>query len=273
MNSATLVAIVKDELPYLIEWVAYHRVIGFDRIAVYSNDCSDGTEELLDRMREAGLVEHIKWPSTPGQSAQKRAYLHARDRCSTDWIMSLDADEFLNLHRHESVADYLAMFDPSVSAIAINWRVFGSGGQAFRGPQPVIKRFTRASTATFHLNRHVKTIFRPADAALIGVHGVELARGSYAQSDGQPCALHRHAFLPPVIGYAQVNHYVVRSRQEYEEKLLRGNANLPPEHPEKSGRAPDFFEAHDRNEESDSSILRHLPALRHEMRRIEAMIG
>src|SRR6187402_2146286 len=108
--TATLVAIMKDERPYLVEWVAYHRLIGFDRIRVYSNDCSDGTDALLDRMQGAGLVQHIRWPSTAGASPQHSAYVDAFGACETEWFMSLDTDEFLNIAATNSVAEFLGTF-------------------------------------------------------------------------------------------------------------------------------------------------------------------
>ena len=274
LTAATLVGIVKDERPYLLEWVAYHRLIGFDRIRLYSNDCSDGTDELLDRMQAAGLVEHRPWPSVPGASAQRTAYADALADCATEWIMWLDADEFLDLPADTTLAPFIDRFGDETAAVAICWRLFGSGGQAVRGPQPVIQRFTRAAPADHNLNRHIKTLARAADVVGVGVHGVELKRGTYALPDGTPYKLHRGAFAWPRYDLARVCHYVVRSREEFEEKCRRGDANLPPEAPDKAAtRGAAFFEAHDRNEEEDRSMLRHLPALQDEMRRIGALIG
>jgi len=40
----TLVAICRNERRFLIEWVAYHRLIGFERIIIYDNETNDGSE-------------------------------------------------------------------------------------------------------------------------------------------------------------------------------------------------------------------------------------
>lgn len=266
LTGSTLVAIVRDERAYLIEWVAYHRLMGFDRLILYSNDCSDGTDVLLDRMAEAGLVEHRPWLSFAGRSAQQAAYADAVGRCATEWIMFLDADEFLHLEQDDRVAAFVARFPTDVAAVAICWRVFGSSGQLWQGPQPVVQRFTNAAPVGHHLNRHIKTIARAAAIDAPNVHGVTLRHGTYALPDGEPYTLHRGAFAWPRYDVAQVNHYVVRSRAEFAQKLARGNANLPPESALKqASRGPGFFEDHDRNEEVDRSILRRLPALKREM--------
>lgn len=272
--SATLVAIMKDERPYIVEWVAYHRLIGFDRIVVYSNDCSDGTDELLDSMQTAGIVTHRPWPSVAGRSAQQSAYADALASCETEWIMALDADEFLNLAAAGSVSEFLAGIPDTAAAVAICWRLFGSGGQLWRGPQPVTQRFTLAAPADHHLNRHIKTLARVTDIEGLGVHGAALKRGTYVLADGEPYKLHRGAFAWPRYGAAQVNHYVVRSREEFEAKLVRGNANLPPEHPSKATSRPDtFFDEHDRNEERDRSIQRWSNRLGLEMVHIEQLLN
>ena len=49
---ATALLGVKNEGAFLIEWLAHHRACGFTDFLVYSNDCSDGTDVMLDRLRQ-----------------------------------------------------------------------------------------------------------------------------------------------------------------------------------------------------------------------------
>ena len=44
-----IVGCMKNEGPYIVEWVAYHRAIGIDNFLIYTNGCDDGTSEILDR--------------------------------------------------------------------------------------------------------------------------------------------------------------------------------------------------------------------------------
>ena len=41
-----IVACMRDEALFVVEWVAHHLAVGFDRIIVYTNACSDGTDRL-----------------------------------------------------------------------------------------------------------------------------------------------------------------------------------------------------------------------------------
>jgi hypothetical protein len=81
----TIVTCMKNEGPFILEWVAYHRSIGIGNFIVFSNDCADGTVELLDRLDELGLVTHLPNPAVAAGStyfqpvALKFAEGHAAD--------------------------------------------------------------------------------------------------------------------------------------------------------------------------------------------------
>ena len=53
-----IVGCMKNEAPYIVEWVAYHRAMGMDNFLIYTNGCEDGTSEILDRLQEMGVLQH-----------------------------------------------------------------------------------------------------------------------------------------------------------------------------------------------------------------------
>jgi hypothetical protein len=108
---------------------------------------------------------------------------------------------------------------------------------------------------------------------MVNVHGARLKEGgTLVLADGEPYRS-IDGRGEPRYDHAQVNHYCVKSREEYEAKVARGNATLPLGDPRKAiSRPPTFFDEHDRNEERDTSILRRFDELRREMRRIEELL-
>lgn len=274
-GTTTVAAIVKDERPYLVEWTAWYRLLGFDRLILYSNDCSDGTDLLLDAMQDRGLVTHRRWPSIPERSAQVAAYVDAVATCDTEWILFVDADEFLHLNADADITSFLSRFSADVGAIALNWRIFGSSGHKTHGPEPVLERFTRAGPRGAHNERHCKTIARAEMLAEPHVHRTFLKTGFYVDAEGRPIEIERMGFTPTVEHrLAQINHYVVKSAEEFEAKKRRGNAHLPPEAPNRfTTREGRFFDLHDTNDEQDLRARDHLPALKAEMARIERLLG
>ncbi|HSF92434.1 MAG TPA: glycosyltransferase family 2 protein, partial [Paracoccaceae bacterium] len=58
MPNHTILATMKNEAPFILEWVAYHQIIGFDKFVIFSNDSTDGTTEILDALDRAGIINH-----------------------------------------------------------------------------------------------------------------------------------------------------------------------------------------------------------------------
>ncbi|MBB4197872.1 hypothetical protein GGD83_001664 [Rhodoblastus sphagnicola] len=261
--SSMLCAIVKNEAPYLVEWVAWHRMVGFDLIAIYDNDSTDQTPDLLARMRRIGLIDaHIPWPSVAA-SPQLLAYGDAVRGCPTDWLMFLDADEFLMLKTTRRVNDFIASFPADVACIGVNWRLFGSSGETVFSPRPVMERFSRAASAQSPINRHVKSLFRPRAVAEVHMHAPTLASGRAVLANGAPLEMEPHGLATHVDwSVAQVNHYFCKSLEEYQVKRARGDVHRGADDPAKYDKyTQDLFAHHDLNDEPDDSAAPWLPDL------------
>ncbi|WP_158809671.1 glycosyltransferase family 2 protein [Beijerinckia sp. L45] len=255
-----LCAIAKNEAEYVHEWAAFHIAIGFDEIVIYDNESMD----CLANAFQSGCwpVKVVPWPTSACQSPQAAAYNHfvKSRRGSRDWIAFLDLDEFLNLKKHESLKSFLADYR-GIDAIGINWRMFGSSLHSSASTGFVIDRFQRAASNNFEINQHIKTIARLDQIIEVGVHSPSLRSGArFISPDCKPRVEGCNAWQTHVDhSIAQVNHYFTKSREEFEKKRLRGRADLPPEALDRL-RSREEFALYDRNEHSDTSILRWRPA-------------
>ena len=59
-DKLAIVAIAKNESDYIREWVAYHKVIGVERIYLYDNDSTDGTKEEIQAETRRLIAEGTK---------------------------------------------------------------------------------------------------------------------------------------------------------------------------------------------------------------------
>lgn len=270
--SVTLCAIVRDEAAYILEWIAWNKLLGFDPIVIYDNESADDGPALLAALQAAGEIVVRPWPDRPGAQAQLPAYRDAIARCATEWIAFLDADEFLVLRRHSRLPDLLAAVPGECAAIAFNQRVFGSSGHARFEPQPVIARFLRSGGPVQPLNAWIKTVARAAQIRDLGPHGCTLAAGHYVDPGGSKCGIEnmcRNRAIRQTVAY--YNHYIVKSREEYLAKRARGRCDVPPEDPARLDKYTDaFFNAHDLNTWPDDRAARRLPLVLDEMARLRA---
>ncbi len=248
---------MKNEYRYILEWVAYHRRLAFDQIIVYSNDSNDGSLDLLDVLAQNRIVIHRRQSTHNQMSPQHAAYNDCIARSETEWIRFLDADEFLVLNADATVKEFVARFDETVSAIAINWRLFGSSGHLNYNNAPVIEKFTRGAVKDHSLNRHFKSIVRAGRVEFMAVHNAKLREGDYVHSNGAPIQFENAGRSQTVeTEIAQVNHYCVKSKEEFDWKKLRGVADRVLDDPKRftTRDSANFFDFHDRNEVEELAL-------------------
>lgn len=224
---------VKDEASFLLEWLAHHRAAGFTDFLVISNDCSDGTDAMLDRLAAMGWLTHLRGAPHargPQWAALKAAETHPLTQ-SADWIMVLDVDEFVNIHTGDRRIPALLAALPDATAITLTWRMFGNGGIVGLPDTPVTETFARAAGDPVEWPWRAvmyKTLFRNTGAARLGVHR---PKGDFAWFDSAGRALAGgpqrifSALGAPNYTLAQVNHYALGSMEGYLVKAARGRAN------------------------------------------------
>jgi Glycosyl transferase family 2 len=90
--------VVRDEADVLEVNLRFHRALGVDRFAVLDNGSTDGTAEILERWRAAGLAHVTTDPDADTDEVfrewQTRLAKLAADELEADWIINNDADEF-----------------------------------------------------------------------------------------------------------------------------------------------------------------------------------
>lgn len=224
---------VKDEASFLLEWLAHHRATGFSDFLVYSNDCSDGTDAMLDRLAQLGWLTHIRNPAHergPQWAALKAAEKHPL-YAAADWAMVLDVDEFVNIHTGDRRLPALFAALPQATAIPLAWRMFGNAGIVSLPDSPVTETFTQAAGDPIDWPWRAvmyKTLFRPAPGVKLGVHR---PKGDFRWFDGAGRPLPdgpQRIFAGlgvPNYRLAQVNHYALGSMEGYLVKAARGRAN------------------------------------------------
>jgi glycosyltransferase involved in cell wall biosynthesis len=254
-----LVAIAKNEARFLVEWLAHYLSLGVDHIFVFDNDSTDETAAILEVAARSRGVTRVAWPSREGESPQITAYNYAvrRHAARFEWVCFFDCDEFLVLKEDADIHAFLRRFDPSVGAVAINWLTFGSGGKRTNDYELVTETFRTGAAAGAGNNKHIKTIARVACVQRMGIHDCVLSTGSYVHPDGEPLVMPKKRGIATRIDHslAQLNHYQIKSRADFQEKVLRGRAGKASNDPSRYRADPDkLFRKLDRNRHTYAQI-------------------
>jgi hypothetical protein len=273
-GQVTAVSMMKDEGAYVIEWVAHHLAVGFSDLLVYTNDCSDGTDDMLIRLEELGLCHHRRNDIPEGIRPQPSALSYAQAEPvvqQSDWVMVFDADEFLSIRYGDGTLDDLltATKTQGANGIVVTWRIFGSGGVVDWSRAPVTEQYLWAAPMTWNKGWGVKTLFT-FDAAKwkLGIHRPKIKAKwvetefpdqiKWLNGSGQEMEdyfkFRGWRSITRTVGYdwVQLNHYAVKSVDSYAIRKMRGNVNN-----KKDKYNSDYWSLQDRNEVRDDTMLRY----------------
>ena len=232
-RQACILATMKNEGIYLLEWIAHHQALGFQHFFLYSNDNTDQSDALLQALARHGIITWTKSLVGPSHSPQLKAYSHALS-CAASildyrWTAIIDLDEFicLDTSRFVSIEDFLALNEArQADAIAMSWLVFTPSGQNIWN-ESGLRHNLQYRLPTYV--REVKTIIKTQKFVSSFPHhpvaGVDAAiayldtkgRFHYHPGRNEPMATARDA----TDENAWIGHYHLKSTDEYLWKVSR----------------------------------------------------
>lgn len=275
-----LLSAMKNEGPDVLEWALHHRLVGFDHIVVYTNDCTDGSDDLLDAIAALGWLTHHRHQPKPGLSPQDAVAARAKADPmlqSAEWLMWLDADEFLVVHSGQRRLADLITAARGAEAIALNWRNFGDGGHDITPQGLVVESFTHGMTLDNPQSRSVKTLFRLTPRiAEFAIHRPIFTTGdeiAFRDGGGKPLRHHfqfdrnkdnrpKHRVPEGRQSWkiGQINHYPIKALDRYLLKRMRGNGLDPNCAPDRFD--PDYLDIFNFNDMQDLALHKDLLALK-----------
>ena len=241
---ALAILTVKNEAAFLLDWLAHHRACGFTDFLVFSNDCSDGTDAMLDRLQALGWLTHVRNDASSPEGPQWAA-LKAADRHplleQADWVLVCDIDEYVNIHLGDRTLAALFAALPQATAIPLTWRMFGNAGVIHYTDRPVTEQFTRSAPATLAWPWRAqlfKTLFRrDGTYRKLGVHRPRspdpdrIAGALWCDGSGRILSARMHTtgiisdYRHDTGALVQLNHYALGAMESYLVKCDRGRAN------------------------------------------------
>jgi hypothetical protein len=235
IDRPVICAIMKLEQPYVIEWVAWHALHGFD--LMIADNCTAGPQTaVLTALRDAGWIDLVDWRHDR-KEPQTRAYSHLYWRALLQgyrYLGFLDADELFEPLEGPAwggaalVRSQLAR--AGVRSVAFRWVNFGSDGQQTYADELMSVRFQRRGRHDVATARWKKSFARVSSVLPKAIRN---PKQFMSHPHGFPIGLKRtlvdgmtldkHAAAMPMewkVGW--IRHYAVKSRQELRDKIGRG---------------------------------------------------
>ncbi|WP_282708545.1 glycosyltransferase family 2 protein [Ligilactobacillus sp. Marseille-Q7487] len=246
-----IVAIMKNEAPYIAEWINYYRSVGVKHFYIYDNESTDNLESVIQ-----GLTD-VTYQKIHGKARQLDAYNDALNRYgkSCKYMAFLDGGEFIFCPNSDNklVPVLDAYFSKkNIGGLGINWQVFGSSNFDTKQEGLITDNYVYRSDENFEKNRHIKTVCMPSRSAgfvydphsMIYLPGYHAINENFERIEGPLTEV-------PSTKKIRINHYFSKSKEEFLSKRARGQAD--------SDKIRDMkqFDDHDKNDIYDDSLRKY----------------
>lgn len=246
-----IVSCARWESEYIVEWITYHRSVGFSHIYLYCND--DDPVELYEKALPfvQGDDPFVTFLYFPVVGSQAEMYLHflRNYKHEVEYFCFLDVDEFLRiggglpvLYLWEKVQKQA---NRQVDSIYLNWCMFGNNGFETRPKGSVLDKYNRrASYFTSYMTKHItrsdvihlenlslgamsdfwhywNSLSNFRDLNIVNVFGENVC-GYYDDVGATTEKIRRSDYFEKSISVAVINHYVFKSREDFLIRARRG---------------------------------------------------
>ena len=213
----SMATVVRDENGYLEEWVRYHiEQVGFEHFYIYDNESSVPVKDYLESVnfKYMDRLTIIPWGTSRATQEDSHNHFLKNYAQGTKWFLAADPDEYVYIKDGSRTLREFLEANSQYATIKCLWRHFNANGQVSKTAGTDMERFTQET----------------------GWEGWKHGGKKFAQSN----RVSRFRSYVPVermgaraLGYGdgaakdffQLNHYVTRSWEEWQQKIRRGSSN------------------------------------------------
>lgn len=259
------VSIVKNEAPYIREWISYHKLVGVEKFYIYDNESTDNLKEVLLPFIEDGTVEYIYFP---GSKKQLQAYMTAvkNYKNETKYMGFIDLDEFIIPIVRKNIVDIMneLIDDKDIAGIGINWRMYGSSNHLKAVDGLVTENYRYRAEDIFKPNMHIKTICNPR--TIVGFENPHnpIYINNFYNIDENKNKIEGPFNVGGTCDKIRINHYFTKSKEEFMKKISRGKADALDK------RSINEFDSNDKNDVYDYIMENYVETLKNEIELINA---
>ncbi len=217
----SIVAIMKNEGPYLKEWLDFHILVGVERFYLYDNGSKDNTKKILAPYIRRGIV---KYKYFPGKNKQNPAYVDAINRFSeeTRWMAMIDLDEFIVPVENKTITEFLHTLPIDFGGLVLTWVMYGSAGHVKKPKGLVIENYKYHGDHTRQSG--CKSIVNPRLVVRQRNPHINDVAGFLIDENGKKLGKIDQAYNPPSCKKIRCNHYITKSYEEFKMRCNKGSA-------------------------------------------------
>jgi len=201
------------------EWIAHHFLLGFDKIFIF--DHLSVVPIVVPQFNGKLTICRVNETKKNMKLEFIGRALSVALANNADWMLYLDADEYLCLNRHTNIKSFLKIFN-NADMIGINWVMFGSNGHKSHPIGLLVENFTKSEIC---LDQHIKSFVRPEHVKrIVNAHYYnvdDISKCYNCLGIRMPCGPFNRILIPFFKSPAYIAHYYVQSEEEYKKRKGR----------------------------------------------------
>uniref|UniRef100_A0A6C0K399 Glycosyltransferase family 92 protein n=1 Tax=viral metagenome TaxID=1070528 RepID=A0A6C0K399_9ZZZZ len=206
------------------EWVAHHLILGFDLIYIFDHKSIIPISRDITNFKKGVIVERCEMDGPIKMHLMLKASKIATS-AGADWMLYLDADEFLVLNAFQHVKQMLKYY-LMADSLAINWLLFGTNNY-IKDPEDglIIENYTKSDE---RIDKHVKTFVRPSQVVdAVTPHYFVIVNPSRMISINMVSMSNSRSFNEWPIEYNKCPAFIAHYAYQSEESYIKRKINLP----------------------------------------------
>ena len=138
----------------ILEWTVHHLNLGFDHIYIFDHISDVPISQVLKNLEPALVTVERREIIVNKEKFIEEAY-HLALNLKYEWMLYLDADEFLVLNHTSNVIEFLTPY-LEFDQVGLNWLMFGSNGleDVLEPHQTLLESYTKCS---FGVQQYLKS--------------------------------------------------------------------------------------------------------------------
>ena len=247
--------IQRNRAPWIVEWIAFHYLMGFRNFYFFAHRCTDETAQILAHLQRRIDIKAFVLPDEtdrPQLTAYQYAYANFGDE--VDWMAFIDGDEFLFPTTSMDFVDVLRDLDDGLlSALGVYWSCFGSSHFLIEPPGLITENYRYRAPDSFAANAHIKSIVRGGLGTSVSVssnaHLFQTPNGTFDENNQLiTWGLTNNT---PTWSHMRINHYTCQSRSYFDTfKQTSGSADAGANYV----RPEEWWLNYDKNDVYDKSL-------------------
>ena len=219
---ASVCVIAQNDVDLLEIFIPFYRHIGFEHIYLIDNNSIPAlnTYDFIKKYIDEKFVTHIPFEQRYQQMNAYNQILNTY-RYETEWLAYFDTDEYLVMKNHTDIKILLKDYE-NFGSLCICWYCFGSNGH-IEYQHDIFNAYTKRVINSYHY----KTIVNTNKIIYFGVHNVVTHTENFHSVDEKKNYVKGPFTLYQNTDIVQLNHYVIRSKKDFDVKMSRSILGNP----------------------------------------------